>query len=845
MSVHEAFSKKDISTTAVSSSVTAPRCSRAWILGGVPWVRDDGLSRKGLNRNGWLVDGSVNSVVVRKINSTLLSLERLSTGVLTHVRERRCNWQSSVPFCGIRSVPSVSVKDLLIRISHFWLDFVSRSERTGGSEGATDEELASLLQKFHVGYAAGDSCAGERGQVVPAVLADLSLPAVEPIPVESMSPRIAMLFEQWEKHMLVPESAKGATGPRARIRAYEDPLFATKKGKRDLAVMLYRANMLTFVHRRRGPPVRMFTVVKKVTESGQRVLRLIMDLRGTNAEFVQPPFCNLANVASLVYVDLSPSTIGNGELVGWGGDIPDFFYRLRIPLSMSEYFCLDGISALELTSALGIPPPANGEEHVALSIVAMGWSWAPYIAQCTAEDVIGSTPGLSGGSSDHFESFPVSDSRNFREYSFLQHGRITPQFYNSRGQPCALVQGILYVYIDDFGGWCIVRPGDASSAPVRSLELPDASGPRSPEEDLKACREKLQSVGLGCHKENLGLPQMLGFEVVKRPSALDSGVNEYVLRGEDKKFIPLVKVGHYILKLGECSPQTMSQWVGGMTWFALLNRGLLSVFQKVYAFIHVYWDLGRYKPWRLWESVRAEMTCILGLLPFCEISLSLEWGRWAYQVDAGPERTAILRSAAKPDELRRLGRLAERGGWLLHEEDGPAPSLAATIERALLNGPTREAVSRPREVDPEWFPKRRWKVLFNPPLRSKEHNTISEVRACVQAIRHYAASPRNWHTRLAIISDAFAAIGALSKGRSQSPAGNALCRQAAASIFIANLRVYLRWVASERNNADGPSRGLRFAGVDIGTAAKARIKAVGRALRKGANAFARATACSA
>ena len=117
MSVHEAFSKKDISTTAVSSSVTAPRCSRAWILGGVPWVRDDGLSRKGLNRSGWLVDGSVNSVVVRKINSTLLSLERLSTGVLAHVRERRCNWQSSVPFCGIRSVPSVSVKDLLIRIS--------------------------------------------------------------------------------------------------------------------------------------------------------------------------------------------------------------------------------------------------------------------------------------------------------------------------------------------------------------------------------------------------------------------------------------------------------------------------------------------------------------------------------------------------------------------------------------------------------------------------------------------------------------------------------------------------------------------------------------------------------
>ena len=51
-------------------------------------------------------------------------------------------------------------------------------------------------------------------------------------------------------------------------------------------------------------------------------------------------------------------------------------------------------------------------------------------------------------------------------------------------------------------------------------------------------------------------------------------------------------------------------------------------------------------------------------------------------------------------------------------------------------------------------------------------------------------------------------LGALAKGRSSSPALLRLCRQAAAISLGFGMRLYLRYVPSEWNIADGPSRGL-------------------------------------
>ena len=297
------------------------------------------------------------------------------------------------------------------------------------------------------------------------------------------------------------------------------------------------------------------------------------------------------------------------------------------------------------------------------------------------------------------------------------------------------------------------------------------------------------------------------------------------------------------------SAQLLSQLVGGWTWFVLIQRPMLSIFDEVYIFCRENW-YRRHIQIPISAGVKTELQVLLGMLPFLEVSLSLPWHTRVYEVDAGPQKTAVISTESDKRTLRLLAAFAERGGWLLRDEETSLGGASDTVEERLassaggcsaqfLRNLLPRSAEKPQEVDSSWFSPSRWTVLFSVPLSRKEHNTISEVRACAQAVRHHGSSGRNWHSRLAILSDAGAAIGCLSKGRSSSLLANSLCRQTAAMICVANFRVYYRWVASAHNCADGPSRGSRFPGVDPETSAKAR--AAGKQVW---DAFAAATAAS-
>ena len=92
--------------------------------------------------------------------------------------------------------------------------------------------------------------------------------------------------------------------------------------------------------------------------------------------------------------------------------------------------------------------------------------------------------------------------------------------------------------------------------------------------------------------------------------------------------------------------------------------------------------------------------------------------------------------------------------------------------------------------------------------------------AVMHAIKNF---DDHWDKRLDCFSDAGAAIGFFSKGRSRSKACNHFCRQVARCLFLANIRLCLRWVASEHNCADGFSRGLPRPGVEPSTVSKAAV----------------------
>ena len=135
-----------------------------------------------------------------------------------------------------------------------------------------------------------------------------------------------------------------------------------------------------------------------------------------------------------------------------------------------------------------------------------------------------------------------------REYRLLKHMQVTPQFFDENGTPSPDRFGVSYVYIDDFGGWAIVPNVNDSTMPSQVAQ-----------QDLDAARNRLSNAGLGCHKEMIGLPCALGYEVAqqtrfcpkfagKHVSASEpfESVSHYVLKGNDDKLFPIIAL-RYLL----------------------------------------------------------------------------------------------------------------------------------------------------------------------------------------------------------------------------------------------------------------------------------------------------------
>ena len=102
----------------------------------------------------------------------------------------------------------------------------------------------------------------------------------------------------------------------------------------------------------------------------------------------------------------------------------------------------------------------------------------------------------------------------------------------------------------------------------------------------------------------------------------------------------------------------------------------------------------------------------------------------------------------------------------------------------------------------------RWAERLRVKWSRLEHNNIGELRIAVMALKHLARAEKNWDPRFLCFTDALVSLGVLTKGRSSSWPLLRLAREAAAYQLVLNLRPYWRYIETDRNVADGPSRGF-------------------------------------
>ena len=99
-----------------------------------------------------------------------------------------------------------------------------------------------------------------------------------------------------------------------------------------------------------------------------------------------------------------------------------------------------------------------------------------------------------------------------------------------------------------------------------------------------------------------------------------------------------------------------------------------------------------------------------------------------------------------------------------------------------------------------------WVTQFATHMQHPEHITLLEARGTMQAIRHKLRTSKNFGMRHLHLGDNLGMVLAYDRGRAKSVPLLICCRKAAAYSVAGNCFFTHRWIPSEWNAADGPSR---------------------------------------
>lgn len=130
------------------------------------------------------------------------------------------------------------------------------------------------------------------------------------------------------------------------------------------------------------------------------------------------------------------------------------------------------------------------------------------------------------------------------------------------------------------------------------------------------------------------------------------------------------------------------------------------------------------------------------------------------------------------------------------------------VRRRRLLAAHRYKPRAPPPIHEKWFNAKEWRLCWRGRWKRVEHTNYQELRVIAAVLRRLSFQPQHWGKRILIFTDSLAALGAAHKGRSSAYPMLRICRTIAALGFALGLKVVARYVESERNLSDGPSRCL-------------------------------------
>ena len=604
------------------------------------------------------------------------------------------------------------------------------------------------------------------GDVVDLDLGSLSLPTGQVAGVslvDSLDGVLGNMVKDFEQWMLQDADVWSSICDDAyKIKPYNDPSLSNRDKYIAFLQHLHGCGILGTTSCCRGR-VGAFCVSKKPKVVDGRVRqrqRLILDCRQVNLQFREPPHCELGALAAVGELVLEDNQI----LYASGSDIQDCFYAARISDELSNFFCLlSDLSPQEAQLVFGPSSNFGSTSRISpcITVLPMGFSWSFYLIQ------------------------------KLHEQSALRSLEVDRSMLILDGYPAPRLAGdqiAAMPYCDNVHSLSLSREACQKGKDLMCGDLQDLGF--SLHEDVEAT-DFFQTLG-GIIDGKAGVvkptPTRAWNIILAFESLLDSPVDWVVLR----------------------------QLLGHAMTICTLNRLGMSVFRALYDFVEA-----APKPRMLNGKERQEVLNFVGLVPLLVGELRRPWSTTITCTDASPQGFGVCQRSLDKDQVHNLGMWQDR--WRFHHLDPSEwqPRMRSQGLDPLRDHGTACAVAREETVDDlysynNYFPEvsadvtepQHWRTkMMGKWGNSSEHITQKEGRALVLAIKRLCRSSGNRGFRHLILVDSFALCMAMCKGRASNFKLLRVMQQVSALCLAGGFTVRTRWIASERNVADGPSRG--------------------------------------
>ena len=558
------------------------------------------------------------------------------------------------------------------------------------------------------------------------------------------------ILEQFDSCMLAPDWVQGQIFEKGtHIKPYMDEVLrSSPQVYSDFIKDLFDRGMLEF-RRSATSIITPFFVAKK---NGK--IRLVLDCRATNQLFEPPPDIALAAGYSFGRLE-----IGEGQtLYTAQSDVKDYFYSIGLPEGLRGYFCLPSVSASQL--GFDIEGFSIDDEHIypALKVVPMGWSWAMWIAQ-------------------RIHQYQATVALNVPVDQVLADGRPAPSLVE--GKP------VLIPYADNLN----VCGTDREAVQNAKQKV------------VKHLRE----LNFRIHEEQDATPvvQALGFEVNG-----DLGIVRPIARKRERLRLVLL----WLSTRPRISGASVERVIGHCIHMFMVRREFLSIFRAMYDFKKAHYR----HPYRLWRSAAQECKWAAAMLLVSFSDMRRPWSTEATVSDACLSGTAVSSLSSSREEVRQIGQCREMWRFKardpLHRARDSVFALDPFKDLASVKPVHEDQTDRFQlNLDFQHVPEKfacssEWRTQFSSRMHFPEHITILESRATIQAMRHKVRSSQNFGQKHLHCGDNLGMVLAFDRGRAKSIPLLFCCRRAAAISVAADSVFTHRWLPSEFNAADGPSR---------------------------------------